>query len=239
MKAFLLAAGLGTRLRPLTAEIPKCLVPVNGTPLLQIWLELLARHGVSDVLVNTHYLPQKVQEFASTWAGPPRVHLSFEETLLGSAGTLRKEWDFVASEPEFLVCHADTLTDIDLGRLIDFHRLRHALLTMTLFPSDRPTECGIAEMDKFGRVVGFEEKPSNPKSCLANGGVYVMHQDILTRLPSKPVSDIAFDLLPKCLGQMHGFLWDGVLIDIGNPNNYARAQNLWGRRRMACGNAAT
>ena len=231
MKAFLLAAGLGTRLRPLTNSLPKCLVPIGTTPLLRIWLELLARHGVSDVLINTHHLPHKVEEFASTWSGPPKLQLSFEKALLGSAGTIKREWDFVAGEPEFLVCYADNLTDIDLGRLIDIHRYRQALLTMAVFETDRPTECGIAEMEESGRVTAFEEKPHHPRSLLANGGIYVMRSDIRTRLLSGSVSDIGFDLLPRCIGEMYGFLWQGILIDIGNPSGYTLAQELWCRRQ--------
>lgn len=233
MKAYLLAAGLGKRLYPLTKEMPKCLAPIAGKPLLRIWLELLASHGVKDVLVNTHHLAGKVHEFAATWTAPPGLHITTEDALLGSAGTLRENRDFVRGEEDFLVCNADNLTDIDLGQLVEFHRTRRALVTMALFRTERPSECGIVEINEEGRILSFEEKPAAPRSCLANGGIYVMRSDIMERLPVKPVSDIGFDLLPQCLGEMYGFLWNSVLIDIGTPKSYVLAQDTWSRRRVA------
>jgi mannose-1-phosphate guanylyltransferase len=227
VKAFLLAAGLGTRLRPLTDQVPKCLVPIAGKPLLQIWLALLARHGVREVLINTHHLSEQVQDFASGLSGHPKLHLSHEEKLLGSAGTLEKNWDFVATEESFLVCYADNLTDMDLGRLVQFHQAHQGLITMALFRTERPKECGVAEMDKKGLIASFVEKPAAPKSALANAGVYVMRGEVHSRLPRTKPSDIGFDLLPRCLGEMYGWRWDGLLKDIGNPQAYAQAQNFW------------
>jgi mannose-1-phosphate guanylyltransferase len=231
MKAYLLAAGLGKRLYPITREMPKCLAPIARKPLLRIWLELLATHGVKEVLINTHYLAEKIHEFAAAWAGPPTLHIATEEALLGSAGTLRHNRAFVSGEEDFLVCNADNLTDIDLSELINFHRTRRALVTIALFRSDRPSECGIVEVDEKNRIVSFEEKPEKPKSCLANGGIYVMRADVVNRVPLKEVADIGFDLLPRCLGEMYGFLCNSVLIDIGTPSTYALAQDVWVRRR--------
>jgi mannose-1-phosphate guanylyltransferase len=181
------------------------------------------------VLINTHHLASKIQDFAANWTASPRIRLTFEPKLLGSAGTLRENWDFVDGEEDFLVCYADNLTDIDLGRFVQFHRSRHALVTMALFLSDRPAECGIVTLAEDGRILSFEEKPAKPKSCLANGGIYVMRSDIRARLPGKPVSDISFDLLPRCVGEMYGFLYEGTLMDIGNPSRYALAQAVSGR----------
>ena len=181
------------------------------------------------MLVNTHHLPAKIEAFAASWPAPPRVRLTFEPTLLGSAGTIRENWDFVAGEEDFLVCYADNLTDIDVGHLVRFHRSRTALVTMALFRSDRPAECGIATLGEGGRILSFEEKPAEPRSSLANGGVYVMRSDIRSRLPGKLPSDIGFDLLPRCLGEMYGFLYEGVLIDVGTPARYALAQEASNR----------
>jgi len=230
MKAFLLAAGLGNRLRPITDRIPKCMVPICGKPLLELWLDLLGRHDVEEVLVNTHYLPRKVQEFSKRWDRKPVLRLSHEKELYGSAGTLRRNWDFVAGEESFLVCYADNLTDIDLGKLIDAHHRHRGLVTMALFRADRPTECGIVELSESGVVLSFEEKPSAPKSCLANAGIYVMRQTIHPHLPLKTPSDIGFDLLPECVGEAYGWIWEGLLIDVGSPASYDRAKQVWSRR---------
>ena len=122
MKAFLLAGGLGTRLRPLTDTTPKCLVEIGGRTLLDLWLDALAKVGVDEVLVNTHHLAERVEAHVAQRQDVPVVRLSHEPTLLGSAGTLMANKDFVAGEPMFLVINADNLTDFDLGRLVEAHR---------------------------------------------------------------------------------------------------------------------
>lgn len=233
MKTFLLAAGLGSRLRPLTDQVPKCLVRIAGKPILQIWLELLARHGVREVLINTHHLSEQVYDFAANWSGHPKLHLSHEVNLLGSAGTLERNWDFVAAEESFLVCYADNLTNMDLGSLVQFHQTHPGSMTMALFLSERPEECGVAEMDEKGLITSFEEKPTAPRSALANAGVYVMRARVHSLLPRIKPSDIGFDLLPRCLGDMYGWRWDGLLKDIGNPLAYAQAQSLWAGKPAA------
>ncbi|MDP7024913.1 MAG: nucleotidyltransferase family protein [Kiritimatiellia bacterium] len=121
MKAFLLAAGKGTRLRPITDTRPKCLVEINGTPLLEIWLRQFAAAGVNDVLINTHHLPDQVREYVDTRTDPlPRVTLFHEETLIGSAGTVAANREWIGDDEEFLVVYADNLTDVDLRDLIAF-----------------------------------------------------------------------------------------------------------------------
>ena len=119
MKAFLLAAGLGTRLRPLTDHVPKCLVDIGGRPLLDIWLDALASAGVDEVLVNVHHLHDLVEEHVAARAGrAPFVRVVHEPVLLGSAGTLRANREFVAGEQFFLAINADNLTTFDIGRLM-------------------------------------------------------------------------------------------------------------------------
>ena len=124
MKAFLLAAGLGTRLRPLTDHMPKCLVPVEGRPLLDLWLDNFRRAGVDEVLVNLHHRPDQVRSHLRPTAGSPRSATSYEPILLGSAGTLAADRDFVGSDEVFLAVNADNLTDFDLGRLTAHSRRR-------------------------------------------------------------------------------------------------------------------
>ncbi len=157
----------------------------------------------------------------------PAVSVTFEPELLGSAGTLAANWEFVASEPAFLVCNGDNITDIDLTELIRRHTGSSKLITMALFHADRPRECGVAEVDSTGEVLAFEEKPAAPRSNLANGGVYVMSPAVRSKLPRKVPADIGRDLLPHCVGQLGGWIWEGVLLDIGTPDAYARAQDVW------------
>jgi len=260
MKAFLLAAGLGTRLRPLTDKIPKCLVPINGKPLLQIWLELCQIHGVTEILINTHHLPHKVQEYfevngykllvnkrdkkiqgpnSSTYylstynSDHMKVVLSYEIELLGSAGTLLVNREFVDNEKEFFILYSDNLTNFNLTELIRFHRSHGKLFTMGLFKTDKPTFCGIAELDEDGRVTSFEEKPKRPKTNFAAAGVYVaspkifeFFQDDQREELSLPI-DLGFHILPKLIGQIYGFVIKDYLLDIGDMESYKKAQKDW------------
>src|ERR1700737_2478733 len=124
MKAFLLAAGYGTRLRPLTDRVPKCLLPIRGVPLLEIWLELLANYGINEVLVNTHSYPGAVKKYVEENSAGLTIRVSEEETLLGSAGTLRENREWVASDSAFWVFYADVLTNANLAHMLEFHNQR-------------------------------------------------------------------------------------------------------------------
>jgi len=227
VKAFLLAAGLGTRLRPLTDTIPKCLLEVGGRPLLGIWLDEMARAGVDEVLVNLHHHADAVREYLASPTAGPKVVEFFEPKLLGSAGTLLANRAWVADEPFFLAANADNLTDFDLTRLIEAQRSHDLPATLTLFASDRPTEVGIIEVDDSGLIVAFEEKPAQPKGVMANGGIYAFAPIVLDWLEGEGPHDIGFHLLPKLIGRAHAIPVNGYFRDIGNPERYAAAQREW------------
>jgi mannose-1-phosphate guanylyltransferase len=236
MKAFLLAAGLGTRLRPLTDRMPKCLVPLAGKPLLSYWLTLLERHGFDEVLINLHYLPEQVRDYVARNQSGVRVTLFEESPLLGSAGTVRANRAWIDDGHPFLVAYADNLTNVDLTRLRTAHERHRPLLTMALFRAPEPSRCGIAEIDggaEAGRVVSFEEKPQHPKSNLANAGLYVTDSRIVDRIPDKVPADFGGDVLPRLVGEMRGELVHGDLIDVGTPASYERAQILAGQMVIA------
>lgn len=224
MKAFLLAAGVGTRLRPITCEIPKCLVPINGHPLLYYWLKLFEQHGIDEVLINVHHLPELIFEFLEKNEFNLKVHTVFEQELLGSAGTVQNNFDFVCKEQSFLICYADNLTDTNLSKMIEFHLSRRSILTMGLFYTENPHQCGIAQIDKKNRIIHFEEKPPNPKSNLAGAGIYVAGHEIRNYLPERYPADFGFDVLPQLVGKMTGYFIDDYFIDIGTLDSYKRAQ---------------
>ena len=159
MKAFLLAAGIGSRLRPVTDHTPKCMLPIGGKPLLDLWLDAFHRAGVDEVLVNLHHLPSVVLRHIHARSGPPAIRTAFEPELLGSAGTLRHHRSWVQGEEFFLVVNADNLTDFDLRSLIDFHRSGDAEATLTVFRAEQPSRCGVVDVDRSGLVTGFTEKP--------------------------------------------------------------------------------
>ena len=230
MKAFLLAAGYGTRLRPLTNTIPKCLVPICGKPLLEWWMNLFEKYGVEEVIINTHYLADAVRNFIKNY-NKKNKNLKliefYEPELLGSGGTILANRAFVESENEFLICYADNLTNLNLIKLVEFHKTQNALLTMGLFYTNKPKECGIAAIDENGLIYEFVEKPQFPKSNLANAGVYVTNSNIFKYIPFKQPCDFGKDVLPKLVNKMYGYQIKDYLLDIGNLDNYEKAQKEW------------
>jgi mannose-1-phosphate guanylyltransferase len=227
VKAFLLTAGLGTRLRPLTDTTPKCMLDIDGRPLLDMWLDAFDRAGVNEVLVNLHHLPDVVRHHIAARTGPPAVRTFFEPELLGSAGTLIANREWVDGEDLFLACYADNLTDFDLRSLIQAHREYDAVATLTVFHSERPWAGGVVEIDAAGAVTGFVEKPANPVSDLTNAGMYAFHPSVLDEIEGVPPKDIGFDLLPRLVGRAQAVLVEGYFRDIGTTDAYRRAREEW------------
>jgi mannose-1-phosphate guanylyltransferase len=223
MKAIILAAGLGTRLRPITLTTPKCLVPINGVPLLELWLRECERAGVDAVLVNTHYLAERVEEFVLARRGVP-VTLAYEPELLGSAGTIAANWNFVDGAESFLVVYADNLTTFALAELTAFHSTHDRLASMALFRSPNPSACGVVELDDTGLVVGFWEKPENPRGNLVNAGLYVFRSQVRRFLPAEVPADVGRSLMPALVGQAKGLAIRDYFVDIGTLENYYSAQ---------------
>ena len=209
---------------------PKCLLPVCGKPILGWWLDRLEQYGVEEVVINTHHLAGQVDRYLASRKGELKVHASFEPQLLGSAGTIVANWDRLASSAPLLVCNADTLTDVDLSKLVATHDAGRMPLTLTVFETPNPSSCGIVELDDAGIVRSFEEKPERPRGRLANGGVYVMGPEIESDLPVESPADIGYCLLPRFVNRMTAFRWDGVLHDIGTIDSYEEASRLWGSR---------
>ena len=162
MKAFLLAAGHGARLRPITEAIPKCMVPIRGVPLLLIWLQLCRRIGIEEVLINVHAHAAAVCEFLQQNAYGVRVRVVVEPQLLGSAGTLRANRDWVTSDDFFWVFYADVLNRVDFGGMMQMHRQRRPAATLGVYEVPDPGRCGIVTMDDSGIIQEFVEKPSQP-----------------------------------------------------------------------------
>lgn len=223
MRAMLLAAGHGTRLRPLTDTIPKCLVPIKGKPLLQIWLERLQAAGVEPFLVNTHYLPEQVERFVTESLFRDRVMLVHEEVLRGTAGTLIANLDFFQGEDGMLI-HADNYCLADLGEFLRAHETRpvDCVMTMMTFRTDSPSSCGIVELDDRGVVVAFHEKVASPPGNLANGAVYVLSADLLAAIAANAahVHDFSTEILGGLVGRIYTYETRAVFTDIGTPEAY-------------------
>ncbi len=234
MRAVLLAAGLGTRLRPVTDRIPKCLVPIHGKPLLSYWLDLLLTGGIEKVLINTHYRADAVESFvrASRWAD--RIKLVHEEVLLGTGGTVLRNKAYFGGGP-FLVAHADNLTRFDVGAFRDRHARRPAGtdITMMTFRTDSPETCGIVEEDSRGIVIAFHEKVANPPGDRANGAVYIFEPSVIDFLASlgKTRIDLSTEVIPFYMGRICTFHNGDYHRDIGNPESLRRAEQEYGAVR--------
>ena len=229
MKAMALAAGKGTRLFPLTGEIPKPLAPVVDTPIIEHIFSLLAAHGVREVHVNVHYLADALLETygEESRRSGMKVHLSREDELLGTAGGAKR----LAAhfDDTFVIVSGDALTDIDVGRLVAFHKEKGALATVALRRVYDTSEFGVVEIDEDSSILGFQEKP-NPKeaiSTLANTGIYVLEPRALDYVPKDTFFDFAKDVFPKFLEngeRFTGYQGDFYWSDIGTLEAYRQAQ---------------
>ncbi len=231
IRGLLLAAGLGTRLRPLTNHTPKCLVQIAGRPLLARWLEQLESLPCQAAIVNTHYLAGHVVAFLNK-RQPSNMMIKevYEPELLGTAGTLIANKSFFAGCTGILI-HADNATDTDLRCLIKAHRERQSqcILTMLTFRTENPSQCGIVEIDSDSVVKSFHEKVPNPPSKRANGAVYVFDQEFIEELVAlgPGIRDFSTQVLPKLLGRIQTWHTTNNYFDIGTPDNLLEAQAIW------------
>jgi NDP-sugar pyrophosphorylase family protein len=228
MKAMILAAGVGSRLDPLTRNIPKPMVPIVNKPVMEHIVEMLARNGIRDIIVNLHYLGDQIQAHFGTgerWG--VRIHYSPEDRLWGDAGSVKRCEDFF-DEDTFLVVGGDDLVDMDLGRLVQFHKDKKAIATIALSLVDDPSEYGIALLNERGRITRFLEKPKGEVifSNSANTGVYVFSRDIFDLIPKGVHYGFGNDLFPMLLEQktrFYGYLTSSYWKDVGNLRKYREA----------------
>lgn len=236
MKVLILSAGLGTRLRPLTETTPKPLLPINGKPLLSYHLESLYKYGVRDILINTHYLHEQVDEYVKN--NRDRFHgltvqTVFEKDLLGSAGTLKGNSSFFKGEGDFLVVYGDNLTNINYEKLLAVHKKKGGIATIASYVEEYPESKGIISFDDGDRILKFTEKPRPDQiiSKYANAGIYVLSSKIFKYLNSfdKIPLDFGHDIFPQVLAEnekMYVYKMDEILLDIGTLESYNEAQGL-------------
>jgi NDP-sugar pyrophosphorylase family protein len=229
MKAMALAAGKGTRLFPLTGEIPKPMAPVVDTPIIEHIFGLLARHGVEEVNVNVHYLADVLLAAygETSQVNGMTVSLSREEELKGTAGGVKRLAD--RFDDTFVIVSGDALTDVDLCELVAFHKEKEALATIALHRVYDTSEFGVVEVDEGGNILGFQEKPAPEEaiSTLANTGIYVLEPRALEYVPEDTFFDFAQDVFPKYLEngeRFVGYQGDFYWSDIGTLEAYRQAQ---------------
>jgi len=234
-----LAAGKGTRLFPLTGEIPKPMAPVLGKPLIQYTFELLAGTGVEEIHVNVHYLADSILDAygAAPSVNGTRVHITHEDRLMGTAGSVRHIAEHC--DETFVVIMGDALTDVDVRDVVAFHKERGALATLALMPVADTSQYGVVQLDSERSIVSFQEKPVTGEaiSKLANTGIYVLEPEVMDYIPKDTFFDFAEDLFPRLLeagerlaGYEGNFYWS----DVGTLEAYRAAQHdaLSGKIRL-------
>ena len=227
VKALLLAAGYGSRLKPLTNEWPKCLMPIGQRPLLEYWLETLWQNNIHEVLVNLHYLSEIVKGYLERPRFRDWVKYVYEPNLLGTAGTLRQNYRFFSNCSTLLI-HADNWCQCNFYDFLHFHennRPDGTSITMMTFQTENAEKCGIVECDEKGVVIAFHEKKNNPPSNLANAAVYILEPDVLIWLNQNPqITDFSTEVLPAWIGRIA--TWHNSIIhrDIGTLPVLSKAQ---------------
>lgn len=208
MRALLLSAGYGKRLQPITNEIPKCLIEINGVPLLEYWLEMITDAGIKEILVNLHYKAEKVSDFITKSKYKPNVTMVYENKLLGTGGTLLKNADFFIRDSIMLI-HADNLSLFNMNEFIQSHQKRppNTDITMMTFTTPTPKSCGIVQLDENGIVKAFYEKSINPHGNLASAALFIMEPSILDFLKqfSNNVIDFSAEVIPHYIDRIYTY----------------------------------
>jgi len=235
MKAMILAAGEGRRLRPLTLTCPKPMLPIGNRPLLEHNILLLRSHGIREIAINLHYMPHVITDYFGNgikWG--VKLHYSLEETLLGSAGALKRVESFL--DETFVVMYGDLFTLMRLEPIIERHQTLKAQVTVAVHEVSNPCDKGIVSLDRHGWITSFVEKPRPDQvfSNLANAGVYIMEPDVLHWVPPQTVCDFGYHIFPWLIKngkRLAGCPISDLLIDIGNMSSYEQAQQ-WAIQRQ-------
>lgn len=228
LKAVIIAGGLGTRLRPLTNTTPKPIVPVVNRPFVVHQIELLARHGVDEIIINLHYLSAEVKKALGDgreWG--IKLHYSIEEQPLGTAGAVKNAEKFF-DDSQLVIFNGDVLTDFNISAIAAYHEEKQALVTLTLTEVEDPTAFGLILTDKNGRVTKFIEKPSWDMITThnINAGLYIVDPKIFRQVPKGQPYSFERELYPALLEQgapIYGYPAKDYWLDIGNPLKYKEA----------------
>ncbi len=238
MKAVIIAGGLGTRLRPLTYNTPKPIVPVANRPFVVHQIEHLVKHGADEIILNLHYLSHEIKRILNDgreWG--IKIHYSIEETPLGTAGAVKNAEKYFGEGP-MVIFNGDVLTDINISKIVNFHREKKTRVTLTLTEVEDPTSFGLILTDREGRVTRFIEKPSwdMVTARTINAGIYVVDPAIFEGVPRERAYSFERELYPSLLEKgepIFGYLSAAYWIDIGNPDKYKEAHQAILRNEVA------
>ncbi len=230
MKGLILAAGFGTRLGHLTQQTPKALIKVGGKSILDHNIRKLLEIGVSEILINTHYLSEKIEDFLEKQNYSANLTTVFEPELLGTAGTMKTNLDFFETG-DFLVMHGDNYFTSNLSSLVSAHisRSEGTEMTMATFNTQNPELCGTVITDSRGVVIAFSEKSKDSASLEANAAIYIFSENVKEEISSlsKTENDISNHLIPRLLGKIQSHNLIGEFIDIGSPLGLKLANEIF------------
>ncbi|TLM99385.1 nucleotidyltransferase family protein, partial [bacterium] len=241
MQAVIMAGGEGSRLRPLTCDRPKPMVPLINKPVMEYAVKLLKEYGITDIGVTLQYLPEEISSYFGDGAGfGVSMQYFIEESPLGTAGSVKNTGGFL--KETFIVISGDALTDFNLNEIIGYHREKKALATLVLKPVNIPLEYGVVITGEGGEIRRFLEKPGWGEvfSDTVNTGIYILEPEVLDYIPAGQKFDFSKDLFPRLLADgkpMFGYAAGGYWCDIGNHRQYQEAQyDLLGNRVRLSGN---
>lgn len=225
MKAVILCAGEGTRLRPLTDKLPKVMLPIAGKPILQRHIEYYKRYNVTDIYVNLHHLPEKITSYFKEGGNfGVDITYSYEEELLGTAGALNGFREQLKADGTFVVHYGDVLSEVNLKRMLTYHQEKGSVATLAVHPTDRPQDSDIAVIDEEGRITGLYHKPGTLEhGNLGNAAFYLLEAKVLEYLPKEGKYDFVQDIFPQMLKSgepLYGYFTDEFLKDMGTPRRY-------------------
>lgn len=239
MKAIILAAGLGTRLIPLTKDVPKPLLPLNGKPLIQHNIEWLRSNGIKEIAINLHHLPEKIKTFLGDGSKfGVRITYSYEKNIMGTAGGVKKLENFAKNSP-FMVYYGDNITNLNIKKLVNFHKSKGGMATICLHPIKEKElkDSSIVELGKDNRILSFAEKPnektikkiSGKKNNYSNAGIYLLEPEIFDFIEKNKFTDFAKDIFPMLIkkGKMiYGYPLDCFWAEIGNAEKYKNIKKI-------------
>lgn len=224
MQAVIMAGGYGTRLKPLTDNIPKPMVPIINKPLIRYIIEHLKSHGINNIILTLGYLPKCIIEYL----GDGRelgVNLRYmiEREPLGTAGGVKNVEKYI--EDKFLVISGDAFTNIDISSMLDFHEKNKKSITIAVKEVDDPRSFGVVKVDRNNTITSFIEKPLVIEDKLVNTGIYILEKNVLDRVPKNQKYDFGRDLFPTMLGEMSAYKMDNYWSDIGTLSSYYLTNN--------------
>jgi NDP-sugar pyrophosphorylase family protein len=234
IKAVLLVGGKGTRLRSVLPSTPKPLAPLGNRFFLDLLVDQLRSQGIQRIIMCVGYLREQIeQEFGTGVCRDVSIEYAREDSPLGTGGAIRLAGQHIGNASEFLVLNGDSFLEVDLWKLIHFHRAHKAIATLALRRVENAARYGTVELNEAGQVTRFAEKAGIDRPGLVNAGVYVFNRSLLGGLPEGPAS-LEIDVLPRLVGRgFYGQEQDGMFIDIGRPEDYQLAQRLSERLSQA------